>query len=165
MKQVKIGLTGKQRGDLEQSAKAAGRTLSEEIRRKLANSLAQDSMSAFAQVVGDEAMWLAQIVFHTALGQRLELVPIKDSDPEDQKKEAGQRLLKEGQETFGPELRRALVVALNDWFGEIKFGERLEVDAKADTIGRAAAQSFFVMQSELNRVRAERGNEDAEDEE
>ncbi|WP_441267977.1 hypothetical protein AB7G19_17075 [Bradyrhizobium sp. 215_C5_N1_1] len=163
MKQVKIGLTGKQRSELDRAAKAAGRTLSDEIRRRLANSLAQDRLSGFAQVVGDEAMWLAQIVFHTALGQRLQLVPDNgQGDVLDQ----GQNFdLNDAKENFGPELRRALVVALNDWFGEIKFGERLEVDSKADTIGRAAAQSFFVMQSELHRVRAEQETDNSEDEE
>jgi hypothetical protein len=119
-------------------------------------------------VVGDEAMWLAQILFHTAIGERLKLVPGNGEGEiwdQDQRKKAGENILKEAKETFGPELRRALVVALNVWFGEIKFGERLEVDPTADTIGRAAAQSFFVMQAELNRVRAEQENGDSEDEE
>lgn len=164
MKQLRVSLTGKQRGDLERAAKEGGRSLSAEIRRRLANSLDQDRLSGMARVVGDEAMWIAQIVFHTALGQRLRLVPasgdgeVLDQDQSFDLKEA----IKEG---FGPEVRRALVVALNVWFGEIKFGERLETDPTADTIGRAAAQSFFVMQTELNRVRAEQENADSEDEE
>jgi hypothetical protein len=163
MKQVKIGLTGKQRGALDRAAKEAGRTLSQEVRRRLANSLDQDRLSDMARVVGDEAMWLAQIVFHTAVGQRLRLVPASaDGETLDQDQSFD---LKEAKEGFGPEVRRALVVALNDWFGEIKFGERLEADPTADTLGRAAAQSFLVMQSELNRVRAEQENGDSEDEE
>jgi hypothetical protein len=163
MKQLRVSLTGKQRGDLERAAKLGGRSLSAEIRRRLANSLDQDRLSDTARVVGDEAMWLAQIVFQTALGQRLRLVPASGNgetlDPEQSfdLKEAS----KDG---FGPEVRRALVVALNEWFGEIKFGERLEADPTSDTIGRAAAQSFSVMWAEINRARAEQENGDSEDE-
>ena len=67
MKQVKIGLTGKQRGALDRSAKEAGRTLSQEIRQRLETSISDDErFSAFAKLMGEQVKWLSQMVIASA---------------------------------------------------------------------------------------------------
>jgi hypothetical protein len=115
MNQVKIGLTGKQRGALDRAAKEAGSTLSLEIRRRLDVSLADDErFSAFAQLMGVQVKWLSQMVLASAFEDE----QILDPKPEDWKK-------------LAPTVQRALVVAINEWF-VIMFGQPPAADPRAD---------------------------------
>jgi hypothetical protein len=62
MQQVKIGLTDRLRSDLDKAAKRAGRTLSEECRLRLEDSLIDEELPEFARVAGREVAIIAQIV-------------------------------------------------------------------------------------------------------
>jgi hypothetical protein len=154
MKQLKVSLNGKQRGALERAAKDAGRSLSEEIRRRLADSLAQDRLLEFALVAGEDAMFLAQIVCASALGQRFEIPPDGRAGIVVQNEE-GFELDDQAVKNLGHTVNRALVVALNEWFGKIKFEKPPEANSEADTLGRIAANSYSIVRSELIRMKAE----------
>jgi hypothetical protein len=146
MKQVKVGLTGKQRRELERSAKKIGRSLSEEVRRRVDMSLLDEKFSPFAHEVAEEVKWLAQMVLVSALEKDQALL---EPVTEDLKK-------------IGPTVHRALVVALNEWFGSIRFGSRTEANPEADIIGKAAAKNYLLLATELRRRATEEEDEDEE---
>jgi hypothetical protein len=138
MKQLKVSLNTKQRADLERSAKESGRSLSEEIRRRLETSLVDDEkFSVFARLIGEETTWLAQMVMAAAL----ENDQIVDATEDDWKK-------------IAPTVQRALVVALSEWWGPIRFGQPTTPDLRADTIGKTAAKNFLFLTEALARRRA-----------
>ena len=148
MKQVKISLTGKQRGELELSAQKTGRSLSEEVRRRIDISLLDERFSLFAHEVAEEVKWLAQMVLVSA----------------SEKDQALLAPLNEDLKKIDPTVQRALVVALNEWFGPIKFGQPTKPDLEADTIGKAAAKNYLLLASELMRRKAEKKDEELEGE-
>lgn len=138
MQQVKIGLTDKQRGALEAAAKKNGRTLSEEVRLRLESSLLDDELSDFARVAGREVSMIVQIVTLSAAADE---------------KASGDLSSDEGRARIRSVMWRATVVAVNDYFAEIKprhfsaspiVPPPTEPNIKADAIGHAAAQALFV---------------------
>jgi hypothetical protein len=140
MKQVKIGLTEKLRQRLDEAAKVEGRTLSEEVRTRLEESIYDDSMPDFARVMGREVATIAQIVMLSALEKKPDGKPVTKDDI---KKARGV-------------IWRAMVVATNDYFAELKpkhFSSEpilpppTEPDVRADAIGHAAAQALFLWAS------------------
>lgn len=149
LKQLKIGLTGKQRGELDRAAREAGRTLSLEVRHRLEVSLADDErFSAFAKLMGEETKWLAQMVLASTL---------RDNQIVDPKKEDWEKA--------APRILRALIVALNEWFGSVRYTPTTGPDPEADTIGKAAAKNYLLLRSALERRAAEEDDEDSEGEE
>jgi hypothetical protein len=136
MQQVKIGLTDRLRSDLNKAAKRAGRTLSEECRLRLEDSLIDENLFDFARTAGREVAIIAQIVMLSTI-------------------EKGQ-IAEEKRPKLTSTIWRAMVVAVNDYFAEIKprhFSKTpivpppTESDARADAIGHAAAQGLFVWAS------------------
>ncbi|MET4149918.1 hypothetical protein [Bradyrhizobium sp. RT7b] len=128
MQQVKIGLTHKQRTALDLAAKKNERTLSEEVRVRLANSLLEDDITTYSRVAGREVMYLAEIVLLSVIGKNRRLT---DEDVKQAVKE---------------KLHRAMAVAVTDWFTQIKSPEKpaTEPDVEADAIGHASAKGLLV---------------------
>jgi hypothetical protein len=140
MPQVKIGLSDRQRSALEKAAKAAGRTFSEECRIRLSKSIFEDdAMGDFARVCGHEVSIIAQIVQLSSFEKDTKVADL-----------SAEQLSK-----YQSTMWRAMVVAVNDYFSEIKpkhFGPQLtppptEPNVRADAIGHAAAQGLFVWAS------------------
>lgn len=65
---------------------------------------------------------------------------------------------------IGPTVHRALVVALNEWFGSIRSGSPTEANPEADTIGKAAAKNYLLLATELRRRATEEEEEDEDEE-
>jgi hypothetical protein len=161
MKQLKVSLNAKQRGALERAATKAGRSLSEEIRRRLSDSLARDQLDAFALVVGDEAAMIAQITLGIAFGQHRKVQGPNGFVLTD---EQGQELPDEALKNLGFKIDRALLVAFNEWFGRIKFEKLLGRASETEIVwGHAAANGYSAARAKV--IEAEQDNGDSEDEE
>jgi hypothetical protein len=61
-------------------------------------------------------------------------------------------------------VHRALVVALNEWFGSIRFGSPTKANPEADTIGKAAAKNYLLLATELRRRATEEEDDESEGE-
>jgi hypothetical protein len=123
MQQLKIGLTDEQREQLEAKAKAAKRTLSEEIRRRLESSLYDDKLYPAAKQFGDDIAQLAQFLMG---------------------------LLRVHDEADDATVIGALKLAIPIWLDleyKPKGGKRSTVDL--ETLARAAAHHIFAIRHEL----------------
>ena len=62
MKQLKVGLTDAQRTHLETVASINGHSVSEEIRRRLDRSIAEDQFDFMSQEIGNYVKWIASML-------------------------------------------------------------------------------------------------------
>jgi hypothetical protein len=134
VKQVKISLTDDQREGLEKWAEAGRCSLSEEIRLRLARTLADDALGFEAREFGRDMMWIAELVFDQKPYD--DIFPILHTDHH---------------------VHRALTVAVNEWLEQIKPKTPVPTGAAADlfdpdTWGHVAARNYKRLKAEKARL-------------
>jgi hypothetical protein len=139
-KQMPIGIDPVSRAELESAASTAGRSVAEEVRRRLAKSFLDERYNATTRELADDVMWMADEIDRLSNSASVEIWSTRRP-----------RLVSWAD---NPNAHAAFAAALRTWLEII--GPKPSVGASAlfgpgdpETLGRAVAQGYRRLKAEL----------------